>query len=134
MNVSLTPELEQLVNNKVKSGMYHSASEVIREGLRLLKEQDDLRQSRINQLRQEVDIGVTQIERGQYTDYDVENLQPLVDEIKTKAGETLDKALAALLEEADRIVDETPIPPTDPQKKAFGELVDEKYRKMGFHL
>ena len=51
MNVSLTPELEELVNKKVKSGMYHSASEVIREGLRLLKEQDELKEYRLNQLR-----------------------------------------------------------------------------------
>jgi antitoxin ParD1/3/4 len=36
LNVSLTPELEKFVNQKVKSGMYHSASEVIRDGLRLL--------------------------------------------------------------------------------------------------
>lgn len=42
MNVSLTPELEKFVNDKVKSGMYYSASEVIREGLRLLKERDEL--------------------------------------------------------------------------------------------
>lgn len=36
MNVSLTPELEKFVQGKVESGLYHSASEVIREGLRLL--------------------------------------------------------------------------------------------------
>jgi antitoxin ParD1/3/4 len=40
MNISLTPELEQLVNDKVKSGLYQTASEVIRDGLRLLKERD----------------------------------------------------------------------------------------------
>ena len=91
MNVSLTPELEQLVTRKVQSGMYHSASEVIREGLRLLKEQDDLRQVRLNQLRKEVDIGAEQIERGQYTDYDVENLQPLVDEIQAEGRKRLAK-------------------------------------------
>ena len=37
MNISLTPELEQYVNGRVQSGLYHSASEVIREGLRLLE-------------------------------------------------------------------------------------------------
>jgi antitoxin ParD1/3/4 len=40
MNVSLTPELEQLVTEKVESGRYTSASEVIREALRLLEEHD----------------------------------------------------------------------------------------------
>lgn len=43
MNVSLTPELEKFVGGKVESGLYNNASEVIREGLRLLKEQDDIR-------------------------------------------------------------------------------------------
>ena len=41
MNVSLTPELEALVNEKVRSGLYQTASEVVREGLRLLKSRDD---------------------------------------------------------------------------------------------
>ena len=40
MNVSLTPELEQLVQDKVASGLYQTASEVVREALRLLKERD----------------------------------------------------------------------------------------------
>lgn len=91
MNVSLTPELEQLVNKKVQSGLYHSASEVIREGLRLLKEQDDIRQFRISQLRKEVAIGAEQIEHGQYSDYDVENMQPLVDEIQAEGRRRLAK-------------------------------------------
>jgi antitoxin ParD1/3/4 len=41
MNVSLTPELEELVNLKVRSGLYQTASEVVREALRLLKQRDD---------------------------------------------------------------------------------------------
>src|SRR5262245_26586655 len=43
MNVSLTPELERFVDDKVESGLYNNASEVVREGLRLLKEQDEIR-------------------------------------------------------------------------------------------
>ena len=43
MNVSLTPELEEFVGNKVESGLYNNASEVIRESLRLLKEHDEIR-------------------------------------------------------------------------------------------
>jgi antitoxin ParD1/3/4 len=41
MNVSLTPELEALVIEKVRSGLYQTASEVVREALRLLKNRDD---------------------------------------------------------------------------------------------
>ena len=58
MNVSLTPELEKYVSEKVESGLYHSASEVIREGLRLLKDQDALRKIRIHEVRQQIQEGV----------------------------------------------------------------------------
>lgn len=49
-------------------------------------------------------------------------------------GETLDIALASLLEEADRIEREKPIAPTDPHEIAFGEIMAEKYQKMGFKI
>lgn len=58
MNVSLTPELEKYVSEKVESGLYHSASEVIREGLRLLKDQDALRKVRLHQVRQQIQEGM----------------------------------------------------------------------------
>lgn len=65
MNVSLTPELEKLVNEKVKSGLYNSASEVIRESLRLLQEQDELKKLRRDELRREILLGVEQKKNGQ---------------------------------------------------------------------
>jgi antitoxin ParD1/3/4 len=58
VNISLTKELEQLVNDKVKSGRYLSASEVIREALRLLEERDHLRQLRLEDLRKEIRRGL----------------------------------------------------------------------------
>lgn len=70
MNVSLSPELEQLIEAKVKSGMYNSASEVIRAGLRLLQEQDELRQIRLHELKHEVREGLDEIERGEVVDGD----------------------------------------------------------------
>lgn len=70
MNVSLTAELEQLVNEKVASGMYHSASEVIREGLRLLKERDELRRVQMDELRRDVMLGVEQVRAGRGKKYD----------------------------------------------------------------
>ncbi len=65
LNISLTPELAALINDKVSSGMYHSASEVVREGLRLLKEQDEIRRMRLNELKKEIAIGTEQLERGE---------------------------------------------------------------------
>ena len=58
MNVNLTPQLEDLVRAKVSSGMYTSASEVVREALRLMDEQDRLRQVKIEELRREVLQGI----------------------------------------------------------------------------
>jgi antitoxin ParD1/3/4 len=64
MNVSLTPELEQLVTEKVESGRYTSASEVIREALRLLEEHDQLKQQRLAQVREKIDRGLQQLDAG----------------------------------------------------------------------
>ncbi len=65
MNVSLTPELEKLVNDKVKSGQYTSASEVVREGLRLIQEQDELRRIKLQALRRDIAQGIEQLDRGE---------------------------------------------------------------------
>ncbi len=65
MNISLTPELERLVQEKVKSGLYLSASEVVREALRLLEEQDQFRALRLAELRKEVAVGLEQLKRGE---------------------------------------------------------------------
>ncbi len=65
MNVSLTPELEKLVNEQVQSGMYTSASEVIRAGLRLLAEQDQLRQLRFNNLKGDLQASLDQERLGE---------------------------------------------------------------------
>jgi antitoxin ParD1/3/4 len=51
MNVNLTPELEALVQRKVESGLYNNQSEVVREALRLLAEQERLREAHLGRLR-----------------------------------------------------------------------------------
>jgi antitoxin ParD1/3/4 len=71
MNVSLTPELEQIVDQKVKSGMYNSASEVVREGLRLLKKRDDDHEAKLNALRAEIQKGIDDLEAGRYRDGEI---------------------------------------------------------------
>jgi antitoxin ParD1/3/4 len=72
MNISLTKEFEHYVSQKVSSGLYHSASEVIRDGLRLMKERDDLHQSKLAELRKEIAIGVDQADRGQMRPFNEE--------------------------------------------------------------
>jgi len=80
MNVSLTPELEKLVSKKVKTGMYQTASEVVREGLRLLDERD----RKFAQLKADVLEGFAQIERGEYTEYDEHSLKDLFEGVKKR--------------------------------------------------
>lgn len=64
MNISLTPELEEWVQSKVKTGLYGSSSEVIRDALRLLHQFEGQRQAKLEKLRSELVLGLQQIETG----------------------------------------------------------------------
>ena len=85
MNVSLTPELERMVQEKVASGLYQTASEVVREGLRLLKERDDQTAA----LRAAIQEGVTQLETGKYQEYTVDTLADLAQAVKDRGRHRL---------------------------------------------
>lgn len=69
LNISLAPELAALIDEKVRSGMYPSASEVVGEGLRLLREQDEVRRMRLEELRREIDKGDASLERGEAREF-----------------------------------------------------------------
>ena len=64
MNVSLTSELDSWVHRKVKSGFYNSASEVVRESLRLLKDRDRQKEMLLSKLKSELRLGLRQIDTG----------------------------------------------------------------------
>ena len=68
MNVSLTPELERLVAARVKSGMYGSASEVIRAALRMLHQLEADQAARLKASRRDVRIGIEQAHHGELID------------------------------------------------------------------
>ncbi len=65
MNISLTRELERLVDDKLQSGLYASASEVVREALRLLQERDELKRQELEAVRAKVRRGSEQLDRGE---------------------------------------------------------------------
>ena len=77
MTITLTPELESLVDRKVRSGRYNSAGEVVRESLRLLDEQDRVREIRREEILRQLMVGVAEIDAGQYitveSDEDLKN-------------------------------------------------------------
>jgi len=85
INVNLTPFLEEMVRQKVKSGLYTSASEVVCEALRLMEEQDSLRKAKLDTLRQDIRAG---IESGTANAWDAEEIKKTVRKRRTatKAG------------------------------------------------
>ena len=64
MHVSLTPELVRLVRERVETGLYNNASEVVREALRLLSEQDEVRRLKLARLRHELEAGEADLAAG----------------------------------------------------------------------
>ena len=68
MNVDLTPELEMLVQNKLKTGRYNSASEVVREALLLYEERDRTRSLQLRELRKKINAGWASLENGEGID------------------------------------------------------------------
>lgn len=90
MNVSLTPRLEELIREKVESGLYNNASEVVREALRLLQQRD-----REQRFRDELAIGLAQIERGETVPWNSELLATLIreSEANAAAGRLVDDAV-----------------------------------------
>lgn len=89
MNVSLTPKLDELVQSKVSSGLYNSASEVIREALRLLDERDRLREARLGELRAELSVGLEQLDQGNAHKYDNKSLKTVADDVKASGRKRL---------------------------------------------
>jgi antitoxin ParD1/3/4 len=68
MNVSLTPELQHFVESRVATGRYQTASEVVREGLRLLEERERERDTALKELRAKIKRGIEQADRGEFID------------------------------------------------------------------
>jgi antitoxin ParD1/3/4 len=75
MNVSLTPQLESYIKQKVASGMYNSVSEVIREAIRLLEERDSIQQMKLEALKVEIKKGLGSLENGKGKPLDIESIK-----------------------------------------------------------
>ena len=88
MNVSLTPQLEDLIRKKVATGMYNSSSEVVREALRLLDERDRIHQMRLEELRKDIQLGLDQLDRGESINGDeaIAQLRERIRQIRVQSG------------------------------------------------
>ena len=67
-NIALTPHFDQFVQSRVESGRYQSASEVVRDGLRLLEEREEVRQCSALTVRQDIELGWQQSEHEKMVD------------------------------------------------------------------
>jgi antitoxin ParD1/3/4 len=111
MNVSLTPELEEMIRLKVESGLYMSASEVVREALRLMDEND-----RRDRFQQSLKEAQAQYDRGESarlipeliddtaerTAENAQNGKPASDDVKLRRDQV--DRLRVSLKEADEQV------------------------------
>jgi antitoxin ParD1/3/4 len=84
MNISLGAQWEEFVSENVRTGRYLSASEVVREGLRLLQDREQLRRIRIEELQREVDKGMSELDRGEYKELSEEGMRLHMEEVKTR--------------------------------------------------
>ena len=87
-NISLTDHHDTLIDTKVQSGEYANASEVVREGLRLIEERDRELAARVEGISTRVAVGLEQAERG-------EIVEGTADEIRERVRKRAEARLAA---------------------------------------
>jgi len=75
MNVSLTPQLEDLLKEKVATGMYSSVSEVVREALRLLSERDSMQEMKREALKKDITQGINSLNNGEGKSLNIEDIK-----------------------------------------------------------
>ena len=84
-NVVLTPHQEQIIQDLVQSGRYQNASEVMREGLRLLEQRVAEDTAKLEALRQATQIGLMDIEHGRFTELNEGNLEHYLEGLSLEA-------------------------------------------------
>jgi antitoxin ParD1/3/4 len=89
-NINLTEHLDRLIEAEVGSGRYGNASEVVREGLRLIERRKHEERARLKWLRGAVREGLDQIDRGEGMELDsVDELDRQIDRLGTEASAEL---------------------------------------------
>ncbi len=86
MNVSLTPQLEKFVKQKVSTGLYNSVSEVIREALRLLEEKEVVKSIKLQALKNDIQQGLDSLDAGEGKPLDIKSIKAKGREILAQKG------------------------------------------------
>lgn len=90
-NINLTEYLDHFVERQVASGRYSNASEIVREGLRLLEEEEQEREAKLKALRRAAKQGFDEIEQGKGIVVKGKKavrqfINQIVDEVRSKAA------------------------------------------------
>ncbi|WP_248916028.1 type II toxin-antitoxin system ParD family antitoxin [Pseudomonas moorei] len=88
-NIVLTDHLEKVVNDLVLSGRYQNASEVLREGLRLLAQREAEEAAKLDALRHATSIGLMDLEQGRFIEVRSEDLGSLLADIGNQAAQSV---------------------------------------------
>ncbi len=75
MNVSLTPQLEKFIASKVNEGTYQTASEVVRDALRLLADRENRRSLELQRLRGDIEVGLNDIHNRRVAELDMKRIK-----------------------------------------------------------
>jgi antitoxin ParD1/3/4 len=91
-NVVLSEHQQQLVESLVRSGRYQNASEVLREGLRLIEERDRLEQAKLKALKQAARQGWVDVSAGRYADVADDQFEDFVGQLGRRAAQAIKTA------------------------------------------
>ncbi|MFA7608199.1 MAG: type II toxin-antitoxin system ParD family antitoxin [Rhodocyclaceae bacterium] len=86
-NVVLTEHQQNLVEMLVQSGRYQNASEVLREGLRLVERREQLDTAKLEVLRNAANKGWEDLDAGRYTDVDDAGLEVFISQLGQRAAQ-----------------------------------------------
>jgi antitoxin ParD1/3/4 len=96
MEITLPPDLEEIVNEKVERGNYNSVGDVVRDALRLMNDRDAARHHQSDEIRRKVAVGLEEVERGETVGF--ASGAAFTEHIRTEG----EKLLAARLERANK--------------------------------
>ena len=82
MSIVLSPEVEQQIEELVRSGRFESADHAVRNSLKLMQEHDEQLNKRKDELKRRIEQGLRDLEEGRFQVYDEAGLKELVEEIR----------------------------------------------------
>jgi len=91
-NVVLTEHHESIISELVGAGRYQNASEVLRDGLRLIEQRDSREAARLKALQAAALVGFADLDDGRYRDVPDDNLSAVIKDLGRRAGEKVRRA------------------------------------------